>query len=178
MHLALCIPGILHPEKSPSQVAYDKSLDMFKINTLGPLLLAKHFSPLLPKRNTQIDSPILEGLPKQAIFAMMSARVGSISDNQAGGWYSYRMSKAAVNQLVKTLDIHLKNTVGEKAMAVGLHPGTVKTGLSKDFWKSTPKEKLFEAEFAAEKLIDVLRGLEVETGRGRCWDWKATEIPP
>ena len=178
LHLALCIPGILHPEKSPSQISYKNALDTFKINTLGPLLLAKYFSAFLPKRNTQMDPSILEGLPKKAIFAIMSARVGSISDNQAGGWYSYRASKAAVNQLVKTLDIHLKNAIGEKAMAVGLHPGTVKTGLSKDFWKSTPKEKLFEPGFAAEKLIDVLRGLDVDMGRGRCWDWKGTEIPP
>lgn len=107
----------------------------------------------------------------------MSARVGSITDNSAGGWYSYRASKAGVNQLAKSLDIYLKNTSGEKAISAALHPGTVKTGLSEDFWSSTPKEKLFSAEFAAERLCKVVEGLGQED-RGKCWDWKGEEIPP
>ncbi len=107
----------------------------------------------------------------------MSARVGSISDNRAGGWYSYRASKAGVNQLAKSLDIHLQNTAGEKAMSVALHPGTVKTGLSEAFWASTPKEKLFSAEFTAERLCSVVEGLGQED-RGKCWDWKGEEILP
>ena len=108
---------------------------------------------------------------------MMSARVGSITDNAAGGWYSYRSSKAAVNQIVKSLDIYLKNSTGEKALAIALHPGTVKTGLSEEFWDSTPKEKLFTPEFAAEKLIGVVQAMEV-SGRGKCWDWEGKVIPP
>lgn len=107
----------------------------------------------------------------------MSARVGSISDNSLGGWYSYRTSKAGVNQLVKSLDIYLENTAGEKAMSVGLHPGTVKTGLSKDFWASTKKEKLFEPDWVAERLVDVVKAVGIE-GRGRCWDWEGKEVPP
>ncbi len=107
----------------------------------------------------------------------MSARVGSITDNSAGGWYSYRASKAGVNQLAKSLDIYLKNTAGEKAMSVALHPGTVKTGLSEDFWASTAKEKLFSPEFTAERLCKVVEGLRQED-RGKCWDWKREEIPP
>lgn len=110
-------------------------------------------------------------------MAIMSARVGSISDNSLGGWYSYRASKAAVNQIVKTFDIHLKQSAGEKAIAVGLHPGTVKTGLSKDFWGNVRGEKLFSGEFAAEKLGEVVRNVGTE-GRGRCWDWAGKEIPP
>jgi NAD(P)-dependent dehydrogenase (short-subunit alcohol dehydrogenase family) len=108
---------------------------------------------------------------------MMSARVGSITDNAMGGWYSYRASKAGVNQLVKSLDIYLKNTAGGNAMAVGLHPGTVKTDLSKEFWGSTKKEKLFEAEWVAERLCQVVKEVGVE-GRGKCWDWAGKEIPP
>ena len=107
----------------------------------------------------------------------MSARVGSIADNAAGGWYSYRASKAAVNQLVKSFDIYLRQSADAKAVCIGLHPGTVKTGLSQEFWKSTPKEKLFEPEWVAGKLLEVVRGVGVE-GRGRCWDWKGEEIPP
>lgn len=107
----------------------------------------------------------------------MSARVGSISDNSLGGWYSYRASKAGVNQLAKSLDIYLRNSAGEKAVAVSLHPGTVKTGLSEEFWKSTRPEKLFSAEFAAERLCEVVKNVGTE-GRGKCWDWEGKEIPP
>ena len=108
---------------------------------------------------------------------MMSARVGSIADNSAGGWYSYRSSKAAVNQIAKSLDIYLKNNSGEKAMAVSLHPGTVKTSLSEEFWESTPKDKLFTPEYSAQRLIEVVKGLGQED-RGKCWDWEGKEIPP
>ena len=59
-----------------------------------------------------------------------------------------------------------------------MHPGTVKTDLSKEFWGSTPKEKLFEKEYSAERLCEVLRTRDVEAARGRCWDWKGEEIPP
>ncbi|KAL9003224.1 MAG: hypothetical protein Q9188_003886, partial [Gyalolechia gomerana] len=128
---------------------------------------------LLSSPQSRPSSP----LPRQAVFACMSARVGSISDNQLGGWYSYRASKAAVNQLVKTFDAYLRQSAGEKAMSVGLHPGTVKTGLSREFWGSVKGEKLFGGEFAAERLVEVVRGLGVE-GRGRCWDWEGKEVPP
>ena len=145
---------------------------------MGPLLLAKHFLPFLPRKATALYSgPDSAALPAAATFALMSARVGSIADNAAGGWYSYRASKAAVNQLVRGFDIWLRQSAGAKALCVGLHPGTVRTGLSREFWASTPKEKLFEPEWAAERLVEVVRGVGVE-GRGRCWDWKGEEILP
>lgn len=175
LRLAFCIPGILHPEKSPAAISYEDALSTFRINTLGPLLLIKHFSPLLPKRSSSV--PASANLPDAAVFALMSARVGSITDNSAGGWYSYRASKAAVNQLAKSLDIYLRQAAGDKAMCVALHPGTVKTGLSQDFWASTPAEKLFSPDFAAERLCEVVKGLDQE-GRGKCWDWEGKEIPP
>ncbi|KAI9716797.1 MAG: hypothetical protein M1812_005137 [Candelaria pacifica] len=175
LRLGFSIPGILHPEKSPSQISYDNALSTYKINTLGPLLLMKHFSPFLPKKITDVASET--GLPPYAVWANMSARVGSISDNSLGGWYSYRSSKAAVNQITKSFDIYLKNSSGDKAIAMALHPGTVKTGLSKEFWASTKDEKLFSPEFAAERLVEVVNGVGVE-GRGRCWDWEGKEIAP
>ncbi|KAF2859156.1 hypothetical protein K470DRAFT_259171 [Piedraia hortae CBS 480.64] len=107
----------------------------------------------------------------------MSARVGSISDNRIGGWYSYRSSKAALNQITKTFDLHLKTVAGDRAVAVAMHPGTVKTGLSEGFWGNVAEDKLFEPEFAAEKLMNVINRLKVEQ-RGRCWDWKGEEILP
>ncbi|MCJ1314932.1 hypothetical protein MMC15_000246 [Xylographa vitiligo] len=185
LHLAFCLPGILHPEKAPAQIEHAHALETFQINTLGPLLLAKHFLPFLPRKATALYTPAPPSttsaapspLAPAATFALMSARVGSIADNAAGGWYSYRASKAAVNQLVKSFDIYLRQSAGAKARCVGLHPGTVRTGLSREFWKSTPSGKLFEPEWVAERLVEVVRGVGPE-GRGRCWDWKGEEIPP
>ncbi|KAK0947072.1 hypothetical protein LTR29_001355 [Friedmanniomyces endolithicus] len=181
LHLSLCVPGLLFPEKSPSQIDYEHALLTFRTNTLGPMLLLKHFSPFLPRKSTALpmpDSSELQGLPRHhATWATMSARVGSITDNRLGGWYSYRASKAAVNQITKTFDNHLRTSAGEKALAVSLHPGTVKTGLSEEFWGNVKGEKLFSAEFSAEKLMEVLCGRTVED-RGKCWDWKGEEVPP
>jgi NAD(P)-dependent dehydrogenase (short-subunit alcohol dehydrogenase family) len=107
----------------------------------------------------------------------MSARVGSTTDNSLGGWYSYRASKAAVNSLTKSFDIFVKGRSGENAMAMSYHPGTVKTGLSKEFWNKVAKEKLFDPEFAVEKMCHVAGSVGLK-GRGKCWDWKGTEVLP
>lgn len=175
LHLSLCIPGILVPEKSPSQINYDDALLTFKTNTIGPMMLIKHFSSFLPKKSTEITT--IDGLPPQATWANMSARVGSISDNQMGGWYSYRASKAAVNQVTKSFDHYLRMNSADRAISIALHPGTVKTGLSKGFWDSVKEEKLFSTEFAAEKLLEVVNSRKIDD-RGRCWDWKGEEILP
>lgn len=82
-----------------------------------------------------------------------------------------------MNQLVKTLDNHLRTASGDRAMAVGLHPGTVKTEFSKEFWGGVKEGKLFEKEFSAERLVEVVRGVGVD-GRGRCWDWEGKEVLP
>lgn len=167
---------MLIPERSPEKIDYDSALDTLKLNLLAPMLLAKHLVPFLPRKAVKLSPE--EGVNSAAILAFMSARVGSISDNSRGGWFSYRSSKAGVNQLVKSLDNHLRMQNGGQAMAVGLHPGTVKTGLSREFWGSTPKEKLFTPEYATERLLEVLKRMEVEGGRGRCWDYKGEEIMP
>jgi NAD(P)-dependent dehydrogenase (short-subunit alcohol dehydrogenase family) len=179
LQLAFIVPGILFPEKSPSQVNADDALLTFRTNTLGPLLMLKHFAPFLPKKGSGYtgSESEFEGLPEISTTAIMSARVGSISDNRLGGWYSYRASKAGINQIVKTFDNHLKTASAENAMAVALHPGTVRTGLSEEFWGSVKKEKLFDRDWVAERLIDVIRNVGVE-GRGKCWDWDGKEVPP
>ena len=176
LRLAMLVPGMLIPEKSPQQISADSALAMLKLNLLAPMLLLKHFAPFLPKKSVKMTE--MEGLNSTAIMALMSARVGSISDNSLGGWFSYRASKAGVAQLAKTLDNFLMIQNGDKAMSVGLHPGTVKTDLSKDFWGSTPKEKLFEPDFAAERLVEVLRNLRTRDDRGKVWDWKGEVVPP
>ncbi|KAJ5494538.1 Short-chain dehydrogenase/reductase SDR [Penicillium fimorum] len=187
LRLGLTIPGILHAEKSPSKIDSANALDSFKVNSLGPLLLMKHLSPFVPLKmspefptteaSSAIDSPGPLFLPSHAIYAMMAARVGSISDNALGGWYSYRASKAAVFQLAKTFDLHLRAKSAQRAIAVALHPGTVHTDFTKDYWGS---REMLEPAQAAEKLLEVLVGLssDAEGGRGRCWDWKGKEILP
>lgn len=175
LRLGMVVPGMLVPEKAPDKVDYETALETLRLNLLAPMMLVKHFAPLLPRKSMKLEG--VEGLPAQAVLGLMSARVGSIGDNRLGGWYSYRASKAAVNQLAKSVDIYLQMQSKDNAMCVSMHPGTVKTGLSQQFWDSTPKEKLFSPEFAAESLIEVLKGIGVE-GRGRCWDWQGKEIPP
>ena len=110
-------------------------------------------------------------------MALMSARVGSISDNKLGGWYSYRASKAAVNSIARSIDIFLQQKTRDKAMCIAMHPGTVKTGLSEEFWGNVREDKLFGADFAAERLIKVVKNLNLEA-RGKCWDWEGKEIAP
>lgn len=139
------------------------------------MMLLKHFSPFLPRKATTLSE--LDNLPSHAVWANMSARVGSITDNGLGGWYSYRASKAAVNQVTKTFDNHLKTSAGENAMAISLHPGTVKTDFSREFWGNVKEEKLFSPEFSAEKLLEVVCGRQVGD-RGKFFDWKGEEVPP
>jgi NAD(P)-dependent dehydrogenase (short-subunit alcohol dehydrogenase family) len=173
------VPGLLFPEKSPAQINADDALLTFQTNTLGPMLMIKHFSSFLPKKSASAneDEEAMKGLPSAASMAIMSARVGSISDNRLGGWYSYRASKAGVNQVVKTFDNHLRTASGDKAFSIALHPGTVKTEFSKEFWSGVKKEKLFEKEFVAERLVDVVNQVGVD-GRGKCWDWDCKEVSP
>ncbi|CAG8428114.1 unnamed protein product [Penicillium salamii] len=181
MRLGLTIPGTLHVEKSPSQIDAAKALDSFRVNSLGPLLLMKHLTQFVPLRSapafeSESDAQNLL-LPSHTIYAMMAARVGSISDNGSGGWYSYRASKSAVFQLAKSFDLYLRTKSAERAIAVALHPGTVKTEFTKEFWDG---RDMLEPGEAAGRLLDVLVGFssEVKGGRGRCWDWKGEEVVP
>lgn len=122
-----------------------------QVNTVGPILVAKHFSALMTtaRKKDRVAS----------IWATLSARVGSISDNGIGGWLSYRASKAAQNQAVRTASIELGR---RGVICVSLHPGTVATDLSMPFRKNVPAGKLFEVDYAAGCLLDVVDSLEVE----------------
>ena len=135
--------GQVQPEKSLRQLDPAHLARSFALNATGPALLMKHFLPLLAR-------------DERAVFATLSARVGSIADNRLGGWYAYRASKAALNQLVRTAAIELARTRRD-AICVALHPGTVDTGLSGPFAKDgldvqRPAE-------AAAKLLAVIDGL-------------------
>lgn len=125
--LVIIATGVLHrpdmqPEKTLQALSADSMARAFAVNTLGPALVMKHLLPLLPKQG-------------KAVLAVLSAKVGSISDNRLGGWYSYRASKAALNQIVRSASVELRRTHPD-AVCVALHPGTVATDLSAPFAKS------------------------------------------
>ncbi|OTA56903.1 short-chain dehydrogenase/reductase-like protein [Hypoxylon sp. EC38] len=173
LHLAFALPGILHPEKSPCDINYENALRTLQVNVLGPLMLMKYFSDFLPRKGAANSSLF----PNHATWLTASARVGSTSDNRLGGWYTYRASKAAVNSLTKTFDLHLKVRSAENAVAMAYHPGTVRTGLSKEYWGRVREDKLFSPEYAAERMVEVVRTRTVGD-RGKCWDWKGEDVLP
>jgi NAD(P)-dependent dehydrogenase (short-subunit alcohol dehydrogenase family) len=130
------------PEKNMRALDLNALRTSFEVNTFGPALTAKYFLPLLRRDD-------------KAVFAALSARVGSISDNRLGGWYSYRASKAALNMMLKTLSIEIARRWTNQII-IGLHPGTVDTGLSQPFQSNVPDGKLFTPAFSAGKLLEVV----------------------
>ena len=155
LRLLIDATGLLHgqglqPEKSWQQLDPVKMAQAFAINAIGPTLLMKHFLPLLPR----------EG---RAVFATLSAKVGSIGDNHLGGWYSYRASKAALNQLVRTAAIELRRRQPQ-ALCVALHPGTVATALSAPFAKTGLQVQ--SPDHAAARLLGVIGGLQAADSGG------------
>lgn len=169
------------------------SLSVYRINTFAPLLAMKHFQSLLPKsfpKDSGEDAS--QGLmPDQTcVLASLSARVGSISENVRGGWYGYRASKAAQNQITRVLshELTLRKT---PAVCVGLHPGTVRTALSEPFtggpggkagkesedFETRKQKGEFEANESASLLAGVISRLKMEDG-GKVWDWAGKEIAP
>ena len=175
IHTAFFCGGVLHPERKPTDLDRKTIEHAFQLNVISHLLLMKHFSPFLPPPASNANGPT-PAKTELSKWVHMSARVGSVSDNHLGGWFSYRASKAALNQAIRTFDLYLQQRK-IPAICVGTHPGTVKTDLSKDFWGGVPKDKLFEPESAAERLVDVVRGLD-EKSRGKVWDWAGKEVPP
>ncbi|KAF8640119.1 hypothetical protein AX17_001355 [Amanita inopinata Kibby_2008] len=169
MHTAFFTGGILYPEKKPSDLDLEKINATFQINTISHLLVIKHFSRFLPPAKPQYQ------LSQPSKWVHVSARLGSIIDNHRGGWFSYRSSKAALNQVIKTFDLYLAMN-GNQAMCIGVHPGTVKTDLSRDFWQSAARNELFEPHEAAARVVSVVESLGLE-GRGKVWDWAGKQVP-
>ena len=162
LHLVVNCAGVLHgeglqPEKRLEHVDPDALAASFRVNAIGPLLVAKHALPLLRH-------------PERAVLANVSARVGSIGDNRLGGWYGYRASKAAQNMLTRTLSLELARRA-PNVVCVALHPGTVETALSEPFRKRGARPGTFAPRRAAEQLLDVLAGLgPADSGSFRAWD--------
>ena len=164
--LVFIATGVLHhgfePERGWRALQADHLLRDFRVNAVGPALVARHFLPLLPR-------------DRRALFAALSARVGSIGDNRLGGWHSYRASKAALNMILRNLAIELARTHPQTVVA-GLHPGTVDTGLSEPFQKGVKPDKLFTAEHSAERLLAVMDAL-TPADSGRVFAWDGQPIP-
>jgi NAD(P)-dependent dehydrogenase (short-subunit alcohol dehydrogenase family) len=154
--------GILHtstqgPEKTVRHIDPEFFLHSMTVNTVPTLLLAKH-----------LHTRFRHGRP--AIFAAVSARVGSIEDNRLGGWFSYRASKAALNMCLKTLAIEWRRTLPNVSVAA-LHPGTTDTALSKPFQHNVPREQLFAPAQSVDYMLTVLDGLEPgESGQFLAFD--------
>lgn len=149
---------IAQPEKSLAALTAAEMAAQFAVNAIGPALVLKHAKHLLPRKG-------------RSVCAVLSARVGSIGDNRLGGWYSYRASKAALNQVVKTSAIELARTHKE-AICVALHPGTVATDFTANF---NAPNKLTAAQ-SADHLLTVLEGL-TPSDTGGFFDWKGTAVP-
>ncbi len=162
LHLVINAAGVLHgpglaPEKALEQVSQASLQQVFAINAFAPLLLARALLPHLCRNHP-------------AVFASLSARVGSIGDNRSGGWYAYRASKAAQNQLLKTFSIEWKRR-NPQGICLLMHPGTVDTRLSAPFQANVPSAKLFDTERAASQLLEIIsQATPADSGRFVAWD--------
>ena len=168
LDLVIVATGVLHkeyiaPEKSLSDIKSTNMTTILEANTVLPTIIAKYFAPRLNKST-------------KSVFAALSARVGSISDNRLGGWYSYRMSKAALNMMIKCCSIEIGRT-NKNAIIVGLHPGTVASELSKPYSTNVPENKLFTPEHSAKMMLKVIDNLD-NSASGMCYAWDGKEINP
>jgi NAD(P)-dependent dehydrogenase (short-subunit alcohol dehydrogenase family) len=149
--LVIVAAGLLHdgargPEKSIRDLNADWMLENYHINAVGPALVAKHFLPIMPRKG-------------RSVFAALSARVGSISDNRLGGWHGYRASKAALNMLIRNLSIEWQRR-NPDAIITAIHPGTVNTALSAPFGGGSDAPGRFTPQQSAAQILDVLGGLQ------------------
>jgi NAD(P)-dependent dehydrogenase (short-subunit alcohol dehydrogenase family) len=162
LNLVINAAGLLHgvgvaPEKKIEDLELDALQQVFAVNAFGPALLLRALRPLLARDG-------------KSVFAAISARVGSIGDNRLGGWYAYRASKSALNQLMKTASIELRRRNRNVILAC-LHPGTTDTALSRPFQANVPEEKLFPVQRSSEYLLEVIEGLTAEDSGGFfAWD--------
>ena len=168
LDMVIVATGILHdgelkPEKCLLDLSEHNFQRLFQVNTIQPALIAKYFLPKLKRKH-------------RTIFAVLSARVGSISDNRLGGWYAYRASKAALNMLIKSASIEIGRS-NKQAIVVTLHPGTVNSHLSEPFKHNVPENKLFTPAFSAASLLNVVANL-TPTDSGKCFAWDGEEIEP
>lgn len=167
LDLVIVATGLLHdgdfgPEKSLRDLDANRLARAFQVNAIGPALVAKCFLPLLAR-------------DRKAVFAALSARVGSISDNRIGGWYGYRAAKAGLNQLLRTASIEHARRWPQSAV-IGLHPGTVDTGLSKPFQRNVAEGKLFDAHYSTGAMLSVIDKVDA-SDTGKVFAYDGSEVP-
>jgi len=167
LHLLIHAAGLLHapgirPEKSLAQLNEMALMELLQVNAFAPILL------------TQALLPSFKHAPA-GVIAAISARVGSIGDNALGGWYSYRASKAAQNQLFRTLSIEVRRSQ-PNLRVVSLHPGTVDTPLAAPFKANVAADRLFTPTQSAAHLLRVIAGVQNEDS-GRFLAWDGQSIP-
>lgn len=158
----LTLPDGTGPERTYKRLDPAVMAEVFALNTIGPALVAKHMLPLMPRGEA-------------SVFAALSARVGSISDNRLGGWHSYRASKAALNMLLRNFALEMART-HPRSVIIGLHPGTVDSELSAPFQTGLPDGQLTAPKQAADNLLGVLAGLGPDQS-GRVFDFRGAEVP-
>ena len=146
------------PEKSLGAINPVSMTEVMAVNAIGPALVLRHATRLLPRTG-------------RSVFAVLTARVGSIGDNGLGGWYSYRASKAAANQIVHTAAIEIARS-RKQAIIVALHPGTVDTPFTQDY----PAHRKVSAEVSADNLLGVVDGL-TQADTGGFFDWAGKPVP-
>jgi NAD(P)-dependent dehydrogenase (short-subunit alcohol dehydrogenase family) len=167
LHYVINCVGVLHegemqPEKSLRHINGEQLLRYFQVNSVGAMFLFKQVQPLLKH-------------DARSILATISAKVGSIGDNQIGGWYGYRASKAALNMFMRTTAIEYKRTCPQ-AILVSLHPGTTDTRLSLPFQRNVPPEKLFSVDRTVAQLLTVMDGLD-QRDSGEFFSWDGSRLP-
>lgn len=167
LHYAINCIGFLQtdniqPEKNLRSLNGDNLMKYFQVNSIGAVLLAKHLTPLFKHE-------------ERSVFATLSAKVGSIGDNQLGGWYGYRASKAALNMLIRSVSIEYQRILPNTIVAL-LHPGTTATNLSLPFQSNVPAEKLFSPDRTVRQLIDIINGLSIDR-TGSFLSWDGSELP-
>jgi len=160
------------PERSIAKIERDWITKTMNINVIGPVMLSQGLAPLMEQRRRRGKNDDSNGRPI-AVVANLSARVGSVSDNGLGGWYSYRISKSALNQATRTMAHELKR---KSVWCVALHPGTTDTDLSKPFQKNVQNTRLFPVDFSVESLLGVIDSMKEEDSGG-LYDWAGKVIP-
>ena len=153
------------PERSILKLDRDWVEKTMSVNVIGHLMFSKELIPIMKTKRCKDNRPI-------SVVVNLSARVGSISDNEIGGWYSYRFSKAALNQATRTMSHELKR---QGTWSVALHPGTTDTDLSQPFQKNVAEGRLFPVHFTAKQLLDVIDSMKEEHSGG-LFDWSGKAI--
>ncbi|XP_075468978.1 C-signal-like [Ascaphus truei] len=172
--------AMLHPSGKGETSLRDVSAEGLSVtlatNTIGPLMMAKYFAPLLMKGTGAFGAQCSDkSRQHSAILVNMTAKVGSIGDNVLGGWYGYRMSKAALNMATRNLSVELGRGQS-KVICVSLHPGTVDTDLSRPYHKNVPTKKLFSPEHSVNCLMHIIENLSIAK-TGKCFSWDGSELP-